>query len=305
MTEKRSVRWVAEFLPLDGVDHDPWRMALMSKLVWFAVITTDPHKWTYQTAAELRGHVNADHMTERAIRKKLTQLEDSGLIESEEGWQRRKRFRPNLLHPVVGAIYERFRGASHVVAARPENSPIRNHGSDTEATEINAVSAYVGTTVPSFGTTVPTEEVKRNHSSDGRNHSSDARTERTTERTTTTTRAREEPKTNRWRGFDDWLLEKFEVHNLQLTIPESMSLTSVLSTYADRETVERYVLSTLVNMQAKSANHVVRVLQKRQRFDHFKADDLPPPDPNKAHIVMATDDQDRMRRLAELYGGVE
>lgn len=291
MSERKAVtKWRPEFLALEGVDGDPWRALLLSQLVWYAAITTKADKWTHQTSGGLRDAIGAgEALSESIVRRKLRQLEDAGLIESREGWQRRKEYRPALADEVVGAAYESARGASHVVQSRGPSEP------------------QFRPPEPEFQKAEPEFQMDRNHSSDGRNCGSDARTEESLE-VLLLQNAHARP--DDWRQFPEWLLNLFAEHERTLSPAISDSLSMQLAELCgfNLDEAVAYVRQGVMNMSLDGGEttKIVRALQKRQHLDKFRED-------RKSAValvsaqgnrVITPETQDEMdRALDEIYGG--
>ncbi len=70
--------------------------------------------------------------------------------------------------------------------------------------------------------------------------------------------------------LDDWIGDTFERHGHQISPASVQSLAMRLVGAGDREFVEAYILSTLVNLDGQPTGKVVRALQKNAHIERFR-----------------------------------
>lgn len=279
----RALAFRPELLPLCG--GDPWKVLILQQLCYWTSRSHDPEGWVHKTAGEMREELGADeYMTERSVRRKLMELVELGVLEDEDGFQRRKRYRVRRnAYSEVDAAIEASRGPSSIVHSDRDVKPIRTQGSESKRTQ----ASESGRTRPNdsdvdvrtSGRTRPNE----------RTYTSETRTEITTEITTEMLGAVAPAVIP---PLDDWISEQVEAAGRKpLPVATVQVLCMRLAEYS-RPQQELYVLEALGNMHDLDDSGFRRAIVKGENIQRYIR---PPQQPEESNDrSMTAEEYDRL-----------
>ena len=278
---KKSVPLRLELLAL--VD-DVGSVLVLQQLCYWTSRSKDPRGWVFKTYEELASElgVNRDGKpiaSDKTIGRKLARLEELGLIQSriEEhpaGRIKSYRVRRENIQEIDDAI-EASRGPSSIVHTGPPNPPDKLSGGSTERDDDDDGLEVAVDRVPGHDAEIPEES--DTHQTDCPVATPPHRTNcpdppdklsGVTESSFREFLSGDHPRARE--DFDEWLRMTFERHGHRVSVALCQSMAMRLAGEGDREFVEHYVLTSLVNMDGEPTNKIVRALQQGQRIDIFR-----------------------------------